>query len=354
MSGISYSLCVFSGVGIVLNLVVLTWQGLYLQLDRGYRFVKLSLLLTYASQCLVVIAIVGIILYRDVGGSSLCNAAGFMVLFGVQMTLWSMCMTTSSLQLWIRRCVSRELRRCNVTIFILVAATCCVVVTIISLLPITNLAYFETEKVYAFTCTPLRLPGEQGWAFSTLTLILSWMALCLTLLPLIFQFYRHNHCCRTQTSYRKNAATQLRFITPCVQCQLYVSLALMSAGWTIVLIILSAGYSSSEHDNDDLQWVLGFIITCTLVIPPVMQLIGRLVRHLWHQEDQDLTALRYLAEEDAYETGHDSQTDSTRTRSGMLRVDKGKLTELILSDNYLKSTQCSAEGHPEQLMASIK
>ena len=291
-----YSLCVFSGFGIVLNLVVLTWQGLYLQVDRGYRFVKLGLLMTYAAQCLVGVAVVCIILYRDVGGSSLCDAAGFLVLFGGQMALWSMSITTASLQLWIRRCVSREFRRRNVTIFTLVAVTCGGIVTIISVLPITNLAYFETDQDFAFTCTPLRLPGEQGWAFSTLTLILCWMALCFTLLPLLFQLSKHNHCCRPQSSdsSKKDAAAQLRFITPCVQCQLYASLALMAAGWAIVLIILSAGYSSSGHDNDNLQWVLGFVITCTLVVPPVVQLLGRVIRHYWHQEDQELSTLRNL------------------------------------------------------------
>ena len=292
MSGTLYTLCVFSGVGIVLNLMLLTWQAIYLKIERGYQFVKYGFLITYASQCLVGIAVVCVILYRDTGGESLCHAAGFLVLFGCQEALWFMCITTASLQLWSQRCVPRELRRRNVAIFLLVAATTTVIVMIISALPVTSLPYFDKERNYAFPCTPLRLPGEQGWAFSTLTIILCWIALSVTILPLIFKISRHRHC--WNVSETSETTVHIHSITPCTQCQLYTTMCLMATGWSIILIILTAGYFSSGFDNDRLQWVLGFCVACTLIVPPIIPVVVRFIKKFIHTEDPKLNALRSL------------------------------------------------------------
>ena len=274
-----YSLCAVAAGAAILNAVFLLWQALKLHRPKGFAFVKHSLLLLNAFYSLTGLALVLLVLYRDAGGSSLCDAGGYLILVGSQLALWFQATSCISLLVWIRKSISPDIQRRNGPIFALIACAQCLVIATISALPYMNLPYFDNTGGFYFTCTPLKLPGEKGWAYSTLLLILDWISVVIGAGALI-KISIHCSSCRQPSI---PAAEKLEeFYTDGSklrqQRQSFLTLTVCLAGWIAVLVIANITYfSSGKLDQDAAQWILGFCLSITLCLRPVFNLGHQLI-----------------------------------------------------------------------------
>ena len=276
-----YTLCVFAAGAAILNAVFLLWQALKLHKPRGFTFVKHSLLLLDAFYSLTALALVLIILYRDVGGNSLCDAGGYLILAGSQLALWFQATACIALLLWIRKSLSPDLQRRNGPIFAVIACAQCLVIAIISALPYMNLPYFDNTGEYYFTCTPLKLPGEKGWAYSLLLLILDWISVVIGAGALV-KISIHCSSCRQPPVPAAEKLEEIHTEGSKLrqQRQSFLTLAVCLTGWVAVLVIANITYFSNDKlDQDAGQWILGFCLSITLCLRPVFsvghQLISR-------------------------------------------------------------------------------
>ena len=269
-----YCLCAVAAGAAILNAVFLLWQALKLRKPKGFDFVKHSLLLLDAFFSLTALALVLLVLYRDVGGNALCDAGGYLIIAGSQLALWFQATACISLLLWMRKSLSPDLQRRNGPIFALIASAQALVIAIISALPYMNLPYFDSREDFYYTCTPLRLPGEEGWAYSSLLLILDWIAVVIGAGALI-KISIHCSSCRQPSISAAEKLEELHSEGRKLrqQRQSFLTLAMCLVGWVAVLIIANITYFSKGNlDQDAGQWILGFCLSITLCLRPIFNI----------------------------------------------------------------------------------
>ncbi len=271
-----YILCVIAGGAAILNTVLLLWQALRIKKDKGFQFAKYSVLLLDAAFSVTALALVLLVMYKDVGGDSVCTAGGYLILAGSQLSLWFQATSSISLLLWKKKTLSPDLQRRNVPIFFLIASAQCLVICVISLLPFLKLPYFDnTLEEYYYICTPLRVPNEKGWAFSTLLLILDWIA-CLICGGALIKISLHYSSCRQPPvpAAEKLEELQLNGSKLRQQRQTFLTLVISLVGWTSVLVIINITFfSKGKLDAETTQWILGFCLGVTLCLRPLSILI---------------------------------------------------------------------------------
>ena len=265
-TGLLYSLCAIAAIGVLLNVILVFWQLFTYTFERGFRFVKGALILLDIFYVLTGLAVIFLLVYEDVGVQFLCKAGGFLVLFATQEAVWILATSCVSLLLWKRRSLSKDFQRRSVTIFLLIVCAQSLVLLIVSVLPFTRLQYFDSRSEYYFLCAPFRLPGEQGWAFSTLVIILDWIALGVSVVTLAVVSVRYSTCNDPELS-PADKLTESRSNKRQVQRQLFLSLVTGSAGWGTVLVLVSVSYfSNGRLDKGTVQWILGFCISATIIV----------------------------------------------------------------------------------------
>ncbi len=272
--GLLYSLCAVAAAAAILNAVLLLWQALKLHKTKGFSFVKYSLLLLDAFYSLTALALILIVLYRDTGGKSLCAAGGYLILAGSQLSLWIQTTSCVSLLLWMKKSLSPDWQRRNVLFFGLIAFAQCFVIAVVAAIPYMGLPYFDSSQAFYFTCTPLQLPGQEGWTYAVLVLILDWIALAVGIVALV-KICLHCSSCRNPVVSAAERLEELYVERSCArqQRQAFLTLAVCSAGWAAVLVLANVTYfSDGKLDRNTGQWVLGFGLGVTLCLRPAFVL----------------------------------------------------------------------------------
>lgn len=292
-----YCLCALAAIGVLADVILLVWQLMTHKFDRGFRFVKGALVLFDLFYALTGLAVILLLLYQDVIAVFLCKAGGFLILFATQETVWMLATSSVALLLWKRKSLSRDFQRRNLSIFLLIVAAQTLILLTISFLPFTNITYFDVDLDYYFRCTPLRLPGEQGWAFSTLVLILNWIAVIGAVVTLTVVSIRYSKCTEPELS----PAGRLLETLPSkrrLQRQIFLSLCVASGGWILVHIVISISYFSGGHlDKSAVQWLLGFFISIILILHPLTFLVHSLLcKFVFPRYRKDPTGLKSLLE----------------------------------------------------------
>ncbi len=276
--GLLFTLCTLTGIGVALNIILLVWQVLKVRIEKGFTFIKYALILQNIAYALTGVALIFILLYKDSLSHFLCNAGGFLILFSTQWSLWLLATVACGLYLWRKKALPKDFQSRNKTIFLLIAVAQCFILIPISSLPFTKLEYFNNVNTYYYLCTPLRLPGEQGWGLSTLILILDWLALTITASALITVSVKYSTCRdpkRTDvTKYFDDGTVPVKRL----QRMLFLNLCLSAVGWMLLLLLISITYfSKGQLDKVTVQWILGFSVTLTITSYPVAMFAYHLV-----------------------------------------------------------------------------
>ena len=294
-AGLLYLLCAIAAIGVLADVILLVWQLMTYKLERGFRFVKGSLILLDGFYALTGLAVILLLLYQDVAAGFLCKAGGFLILFATQEVVWVLATSSVALLLWKRKALSRDFQRRNVSIFILIICAQSLILMTISFLPFTNIRYFDTVAEYYFRCTPLRLPGEQGWAFSTLVLILNWIVIGVSVVTLTVVSVRYSKCTEPELS---PAGRLIETVTSKkrLQRQVFLALCIACGGWITTHVLVCISYFSGDRLNKGtIQWLLGFCISVCLNLHPLTFLVHSLLcKWVFPRYRKDPTGLKAL------------------------------------------------------------
>jgi hypothetical protein len=275
--GLPYGLCACTGAAVMLTLIQLIWHGFKFETTKLSRLIKYTLAVLLASYILTGFSVILLVLHRDLDSIALCKTGGFFLIFSTQETLWLLVVLSVLLVLWSRRDTPQDkasgilTKSWSFPAFAVSLVGMSLVLGIVSSLPLTDSHLFESLSELYYICTPIRLPGESGWGFSLLILLLNWAAIVViaTCLGLAFRFARrlstpaHSQIPRTT---RLPGGTA-RFLT----VKLWSTLCVSAFCWIIMLLLLSVNYFSggSVLDRYTVQWILGYLLSITILLQPV-------------------------------------------------------------------------------------
>ncbi|ELU00026.1 hypothetical protein CAPTEDRAFT_192091, partial [Capitella teleta] len=196
MSASAYALCVVTGVGVLLNLILLVWH--VMRFKGGSVFVKYSLAQLYIWHLIIGLSLALLVLQRDLPSSPwLCSGAGFLALFASQEAVWTLAASSASVLHWKLRRPTSTQRKKHAALALLSALLQAVFLAILSTLPLLN-----TPGGDNLSCVPLRLQGERGWAATVAALSLDWVAILLAVVVVIIM--------RRLPSHKPSAKYELR------------------------------------------------------------------------------------------------------------------------------------------------
>ena len=346
---LSYTLCACTGTAIMLNVILLIWHCVKVKSTKETRYLKYAfggLTIAYA---FLGLAITLLILYSDLGSTDLCKIGGFLVVFSTQESFWMLATSCLVLFLWIRSNVIRSrdfgktsedyqrlvTNKWSVPIFILLLVVKCIVLAIVSFLPMTNIAYFTIDGAYYYLCTPLRLPSETGWPYSTLIVILNWIALFIALLLLVA------YNIRIRKSITPLITPQLDLNEPKqrqqkanIKLQFWMNstLAYNIALWALILLLMSINYFSGGHSisQKSIQWIVGYLVSILIMSNPILVcVLHAVMKTSWFSH-------RYYSQEDNFMTSFPPKLESIQKLAASFQVKN----YLLFSKWYLPKSVC--------------
>ena len=286
-----YALCALTGAGVMLTIVVLVWHCLRFHADTSTRFIKYAFAVLLVTYIITGFSVTLLVLHKDVASDGLCRAGGFFLLFSTQEALWMTAVTATILLLWKRSQVpwkqfqpSFESHRWSLPIFGMTLAVKGIVLGIISFLPLTDIQYFDSTSEFYYVCMPLRLPGEKGWAYSTLIIVLDWLAIVITIISLALSLVTsrklhqlkqatHTHLTHTKASSTDNPSS--KYLT----LKMLITLGMSTLIWLLTLFLLSISYFSSGAaiSQSSIQWTLGYFLCVLIMLQPACMLVVTIV-----------------------------------------------------------------------------
>lgn len=280
---LAYTLCAFTAAGIMFNIILLIWHCVKFKAGKNVRYIKYAVGGLNISYIFTGLAVTLLILYSDLNSEDLCKIGGFLSLFASQESLWMLATSCLVYLLWIRTRIPKTqpssseyevTNKWSVPIFILILIVKCILLAIVSFLPMTNIAYFSTSSPYYYLCVPVRIPHEQGWPYSTLIVTLNWIALFISIgnLVAVNVMLRKSkqHTKLSEENMCKTFETQKRDMK--VEFTLNVSFGFNGVFWTLILLLLSINYFSGGQSisRDSIQWAVGFLVSLLIVLHPVL------------------------------------------------------------------------------------
>lgn len=323
-----YTLCTFTVIGIVFNIILLIWHSVKYKSVKDSRYMKYSFGGLNIAYIFTGLAITLLILYSDVGSEDLCKIGGFLTIFSTQESIWMLATSCIVYMLWIRtrivqmktqfktqvgnKCLSSSVstatstlsseysesytNKWSVPIFILILIVKCIVLAIVSFLPMTNIAYFDSNTLeYYYLCTPIRLPrNEKGWPYSTLIIILNWIALLISISAMIWSnklLWKNLRKLKTSQKWNSNIFqypyskdTQKQDLK--VEFTMNISFCFNAAFWAFILLLVSINYFSggTAISQGNIPWVIGFLMSLLIITHPLLVIILQfIVRSKWFQ-----------------------------------------------------------------------
>lgn len=282
-SHIGIILCTLTCIGILANVVLLIWKLVKHRTRKDLIIQRYNHILIHTAYILCGLGILLLFVFDALPRAGfLCKAGGFFVLFSGQFCLWSWVLYTGDLFLQQSKkrgpmTSATAKRRC--TIYILIVAAKTVVLLALSFLPYIDIHYFDTKSKYYYMCTPIRLPGEMGWAYSTLIVVLSWMGIisAVVLTTCSILRFRKSSASFCKRSYQYQSVqvyaeyfalhNKKSLIASCV------SICANLVGWGTVLLIFSISYfSGGAPYKDTIQWALGYSLAVVLIVHAALRL----------------------------------------------------------------------------------
>ena len=290
-----YTLCAFTGAGVMFNVILLVWHCIKFKPQKSNKYIKYGLAFLYFAYICTGVSVSLLILYKDLEAHWLCKFGGFLVLFASQECLWMLAACCILSLLWQRTQFPwkpqaygvKEHHRWGVPIFVLTMALKLVLLAIVSFLPLINLPFFDANSELYFLCAPLRLPHEQGWAYSTMIMIVNWVALFVALSTLIASVYLAKKHARemglaTDSGLKKPWAIDMAFCSRGVKqytLRLHAVLGFNILCWLFILLVTSIAYFSggAAISKEHVQWTLGFGISGTIMLHPIVFFVFLLI-----------------------------------------------------------------------------
>ncbi|ELU08604.1 hypothetical protein CAPTEDRAFT_220699 [Capitella teleta] len=246
MSASAYALCVVTGVGVLLNLILLVWH--VMRFKGGSVFVKYSLAQLYIWHLIIGLSLALLVLQRDLPSSPwLCSGAGFLALFASQEAVWTLAASSASVLHWKLRRPTSTQRKKHAALALLSALLQAVFLAILSTLPLLN-----TPGGDNLSCVPLRLQGERGWAATVAALSLDWVAILLAVVVVIIM--------RRLPSHKPSAKYELRHS---------ISIPVGLLAWTVVICMGTYLFFTGARSS----WTLAFAVSGVTAVHPAISLI---------------------------------------------------------------------------------
>ena len=291
-----YGLSICTGLSVLLNLILLIWHNISFKSLKGDgRYLKHAFSCTTAAYILLSIGIILLALYNDNQSRDLCKVGGFFVLFAAQECFWLIAVSTLILLFWIRssqRDVAHRTllnsglssHKWSVPIFILILIVMCIILAILSFLPVTNVKYFDSElSDKAYLCVPLQHPGKTGWGYSTLIVVSLWIASIVTVTASVFCLIH----IQTLKPFGANKLGNSRAAADAggdddmlMKWVMLITYGFDAILWLLVLTILSITYFSKGNalNRSNTRWGLGYMTSLVTLLHPVMVFILVLMR----------------------------------------------------------------------------
>ena len=165
--------------------------------------------------------------------------------------------------------------------FALVLLGMSILIGVISSLPLTDTHLFDSLSDLYYICTPLRLPGEKGWGFSLLILLLNWAAVIVIVICTAISFKYGQKYQRDYSLDRTKPSRGQQHLA----IKIGITLTISAISWIIMLLILCINYFSvgSVIDRYAVQWILGYLLSVVILLQPVtLFLVSMVTKRKWY------------------------------------------------------------------------
>ena len=312
-TGLVYGLSISAGLGILLNLILVLCLYMRMRGKRpDIRYIRLTLNCVLVTYIVLGVGLILLELYNETQAIDLCKFAGFLTIFSTLQSVLFATLTSVILLLWIRATrhnnsnnnCSRNIRfrstgnskhfrifsptkneKWNFRIFLLVLAVECIIVGIVSVLPLTNSSYFNEEPTLLedklYLCASLALPHDNLWGASLVIVLLCWISLVTSVVLTIISLVRIEPLRQQQRSewhYLSSAEWQPSLIDAydrnyvIKQWLLLIALLFDCLLWTLVLTVFSATYFSRGHALSvaSTRWGVAYTVSLSLALRPLL------------------------------------------------------------------------------------
>ena len=299
-----YGLCACASAAVILNVVLVVWHNLRSRPHhpKEGRYLNYTFSCTTASYALLGLSLILLTLYDDSKSTDLCKVAGFLAIFASQACFWIIALSCVCLYLWIRMTqhTSATQRRTSlfsaddsfmtshkwsIPIFVLVLIVMCILLAIVSILPMTNVNYFDEDlENNLYLCVPLQVPTKGGWGYSALIVIFDWIALIVTIAMCVICLVRIQTFSSLDTQTKSLELLKSHRKAMVMKWIMLIVYGFNTILWTLVLTILSITYFSGGGalNKSNTRWGLGYMISIILLVHPILVLILEvLARKQW-------------------------------------------------------------------------
>ena len=149
--GLSYTLCAFAGLSLLLSVTMAILTAVHKQLkkDTTLRYVRYGQLLTAVANITAGIGVVLVMVWTKLQDHILCEAGGYLMIFGVLESVWMLLITSVCLLIQMKAKVKGEghmvrlRRRWSFPIFLLTVLLKAVILAMIVFLALTKIQFFN-------------------------------------------------------------------------------------------------------------------------------------------------------------------------------------------------------------------
>ena len=207
------------------------------------------------------------------------------MLFTAQACYWLASVSMLVLLLWIRSSQrssahNRTLlnsglahHKWSIPIFILIVIVLCIILAILSFLPVTNVDYFDDDlDDKSYLCVPLQVPGKTGWGYSTVVVISLWIASVVTITACVFCLIHIQTLKPFALDKHRHVVHSTHDNDMLLKWTMLISYGFDTVLWTLLLTILSITYFSKGNalSTTNTRWGLGYMASLITLLHPVM------------------------------------------------------------------------------------
>ena len=269
--GVAYEcLCALIVVGVIFNCGILLLH--FLRFSRKLPFsVKWTHICISCLNILLCISLGVLALNQFSPSPASCKAGGYLLLFSIMILPWMIATVAGMLFLWQWQRMDEKKHRDYLSVFVLILSAECFILAIIAFLPLTTSEYFDTVTVFRLSCIPLRVAGEQSWAFSVLLLVLMWIpsTACHPICILT-----HRQLCKlklTTDSPKRNCEIKQKTLQA---RRILISIQIHGLLWMVFSLVLSVAYFAQIDDSGMRLFLLYMAAITTVLHPILMVLLG--------------------------------------------------------------------------------
>ena len=281
--GLSYALCVLSGIGILLSVVMSILIVVHKQLAKrcSMKYVRHGTLLMILANIIANVGNILVMLWNGAKDRLYCEAGGFLFMFGILESVWILLICTICLTIQMRTTLIGEnplakLReRWNVPIFLLSVLLKAVIIAMLTFLGLTKIGFFAGQSS---SCRILITLGTGSWQYSAMVVGVAWAAVIpatvISVLNVFMNESRTNPLCRN----RKISGTPGKF------CRWIAILNLMtSLLWSFVLMVATVVVFSGEgvFDGNYVDIALGYSVTLAGIASSVVAIVVLVLSRRW-------------------------------------------------------------------------